>query len=293
MFKPDNIQEYDDEQTLACERLLVTLLRFLGPWGKTVTLIGGLVPTLLYEEGGHVGTQDVDLVLDLEKIKSTEAYSSIDKNLKRLGLERGQNEDKQVQNWRWVRRDEGEPPLTLEFLCPSPDQQGLKIVPLKSDGQKRLSALGLPGAHLVLTDFEERVITADMLDGHGSATVTVRMAGVVAYVVLKALAYEDRVEHKDAYDLIYILMRHPAGPGGVGALFAAKMADNPDEPLYDRALNILVQRFLSDELTDGAAKDGPTSYARFTAPNDPEEQQGARQNAVATIALFLEHARSK
>ena len=292
MFKPESLQGYDDEQTRGCERLLVTLIRFLGPWGKTVTLIGGLVPSLIYEKSDHVGTQDVDLVLDLEKIRTTEAYSSIDKNLKRLGLERGRNEEEQIQHWRWVRNDEGEPPLTLELLCPSPDQHGLRIIPLKPDGQKQLSALGLPGAHLVLTDFEERIVTADMLDGHGAATVTVRMAGVVAYVVLKALAYEDRVEHKDAYDLIYILMRHPAGPSGVGALFAEKMAANPDEPLYDRALDILVERFLSGDLIDGAAKDGPTSYARFMAPNDPEEQDGARQNAVGTISLFLEHARA-
>lgn len=285
-MKPQDHFGYIPQQTEACERLLVTLLRSIGPWKDTITLIGGLVPSLLFAGEGHVGTTDVDLVLDLEALASAEAYRTLEQNLKRLGLERGRNPDGEAQHFRWTNEEKN---ATVEFLCPVSQDQGGRIVPLKSSGQKRLSALGIPGAHLVLDDFVEKTITAELLGDRGKASVTVRMAGVVSYVVLKALAYEDRMEPKDAYDLIFVLLHHhPLGPEGVGQLFAQKMKDRPQEPLWTTALEILKSRFLSDESIEGSEKDGPVSYARFTQPNSPEEQAIARQDAVSVVAAFLD-----
>lgn len=291
MSKPQDHSGYEPQQTEACERLLVTLLRNIGPWKDTVTLIGGLVPSLLFASDGHVGTTDVDLVLDLEKIADTEAYRTIEQNLKKLGLERGRNEDDDAQHFRWTREKEGEEPVSIEFLCPTPTggQPG-RIVPLKESGQKRLSAVGIAAAHLVFDDYIEKTLVAELLNGRGKASVTLRVAGIVSYIVLKTLAYEDRMEPKDAYDLLFVLLNHEGGPEGVGELFAAKMAANPSEPLYQRTLDILRSRFLNDDQLNGAEKDGPTSYGLFVAPDDPEEQALARQNAVSAISLFMEAA---
>ena len=44
MAKPATINEYTDEYTVNCERVLVTLLRGLGPWKESMFLIGGLTP---------------------------------------------------------------------------------------------------------------------------------------------------------------------------------------------------------------------------------------------------------
>lgn len=288
MTKPQDQSGYEPQQTEACERLLVTLLRNIGPWKDTITLIGGLVPSLLFAGEGHVGTQDVDLVLDLEAVSSTEAYKTIEQNLKRLGLKRGRNIDGKAQHFRWTRDRDGEEPATIEFLCPTSEGQAGKIIPLKESGQKRISALGIPGAHLVFDDYIEKDLIAELLDGCGKASVKVRIAGIVSYIVLKALAYEDRAEHKDAYDLIFVLLNHSDGPRGVGRLFAAKMATNAKEPLYQRTLEILQDRFLDDEQIVGSDKDGPTSYGLFIAPDSPEEQAIQRQNAVSVVSLFLE-----
>ena len=291
MAKPQDQSGYEPQQTEACERLLVTLLRNIGPWKDTVTLIGGLVPSLLFTGEGHVGTTDVDLVLDLDAIASTEAYKTIEQNLKKLGLERGRNGDGEAQHFRWTRERDGEESATIEFLCPVPEDRAGRVVPLKESGQKRISALGIPGAHLVFDDYIEKTLTADLLDGRGKASVKVRIAGVAAFIVLKALAYEDRVEPKDVYDLIFVLLNHSEGPRGVGQLFAARRAANSSEPLYQKALGILQHRFLSDDLVDGTEKDGPTSYGLFIAPDDPDEQALERQNAFSVISLFFEGLR--
>ena len=47
MIKPSTFDGYSDRYTLDCERVLVTLLRGLGPWKESVYLVGGLTPRYL------------------------------------------------------------------------------------------------------------------------------------------------------------------------------------------------------------------------------------------------------
>lgn len=49
MPKPKTFEGYGEEYTLDCERVLVTLLRGLGPWKDSVYLIGGLTPRYLVD----------------------------------------------------------------------------------------------------------------------------------------------------------------------------------------------------------------------------------------------------
>jgi hypothetical protein len=41
MVKPSHFGGYSDAYTVDCERVLVTLLRGLGPWRESVFLVGG------------------------------------------------------------------------------------------------------------------------------------------------------------------------------------------------------------------------------------------------------------
>ena len=51
MAKPVTLDGYGDQHTLDCERVLVTLLRGLGPWKNSVYLVGGLTPRYLVPPG--------------------------------------------------------------------------------------------------------------------------------------------------------------------------------------------------------------------------------------------------
>jgi hypothetical protein len=71
MAKPATLDGYSDQYTLDCERVLVTLLRGLGPWKDSVYLVGGLTPRYLVPARppavpAHAGTMDVDIVIDLQ-----------------------------------------------------------------------------------------------------------------------------------------------------------------------------------------------------------------------------------
>jgi hypothetical protein len=65
----------------------------------------------------------------------------------------------------------------------------------------KLGAFNVRGANLVRNDFIERDIEGERLDGGGNSRVTVRVANVLSYTILKTFAFQDRHENKDAYAL--------------------------------------------------------------------------------------------
>ena len=286
MTKPESRHGYQTERTQTCRQLLITLIRKIGPWKDKLILVGGLVPSLLFQDGDHVGTTDIDLVLNPLDVEDVESYRTLEQNFKNIGLRRGTNPDGQVQHFRWTITDEqGNETASLDLLCPSSEGEAGKVLALKEFGEKKLSALGIPGARLVFDDYQEIELRGELLGGRGKTRVKVKVVGLVAYVVLKALAFRERCEPKDAYDLIYLLVR--AGPDTVGQAFAHKMTENPEETLYQEALDVLKESFFDDEEVPGVEKEGPVNYALFVEPTDPEEQSIAAQNAVGVVALFM------
>lgn len=292
-MKPKHQGGYTSLHAELCERTLVTLLRGLGPWKAGIYLIGGLAPRYLIalpsdEEvrQPHAGTTDVDIVLDLDMLAEVEAYRRLEENLKALGFVRGTNEEGNPQHYSWRKPIGQGITIVVDLLCDASVEEGGQVARLA--GERRLSALKIPGAHLAIEDYVEVEITAELLDERGVATERVRVANIVPFIVLKALAYDDRLEQKDAYDLIYCLMYYQTGPTDVAAAFARSLQQWLDEPLLQRAVEILRTRFASDDRVLGYRKDGPTGYAGFlTDPGRRDLDDLNRRNASAVVELFL------
>ena len=104
-------------------------------------------------------------------------------------------------------------------------------------------------------------------------------ADILSYVVLKTLAFQDRHENKDAYDLIYCLLNYGDGPEDAGR-HAAESAIAGHEQVSS-ALALLAERF------ESADHDGPHAYAAFLDDGDAEELARLRQEAVAVIRQFM------
>ena len=82
MAKPATFDGYSDQYTKVCERVLVTLLRGLGPWKESVYLVGGLTPRYLVPARppvvpAHAGTLDLDIVIDLQILTDTGARNFV------------------------------------------------------------------------------------------------------------------------------------------------------------------------------------------------------------------------
>jgi len=273
MPKPKTFDGYNEGYTLDCERVLVTLLRGLGPWKESVYLIGGLTPRYLVDDSGegvppHAGTQDVDIVIDLQILADTEAYHTLEENLKKMDFERAENDEGKKLSWRWKTKTEADVTVILELISESEELGGGKVQALPTE--KTISALNVPHASMVFDLHEIKEIQAELLGENGVATEEVRFANLVSFTCLKAFAFDHRNERKDAHDLIYCLEHAPGGVTAAKGQFRKEL-DGKHAETVRSALDILRKRFASDEKIEGYQKDGPVAVAKFELGESNEE----------------------
>ncbi len=273
--------DYDEETTRRCERALLTLVGDLGPWAERIYLVGGLVPRYLVGElpkgaRDHVGTTDVDLVISLALGDETpETYQTLQNNLKKAGFKLGQ------PSFQWARDVDGAT-IFVEFLCETDQVEPGQIFRPKGESTgSKLGAFNVRGANLASADFIEHQLEGERLDGGGNSRVTVRVAHLLPYIVLKIFAFQDRHANKDSYDLVFTLLNFKGGPRAAGRLAAKSSVSGHEQVLA--AVALLGERFRDID------QDGPSAYATFlAAPDDDDEAARLRRDAVATVTEFLQ-----
>lgn len=290
--KPATAAGYSQDHTLACERALVTLLRGFGTLKHTLRLVGGLVPRYLTpatrpDVPMHAGTSDVDIVLNIQVLTAGEAYKTLAQQLKDRGFTRVTNEKGQASSWRWQRQVEEHEFVVVEFLRDANEAMPAGSVSTVED--ERISALAIRHAGIVHRWFSECEITAELLDGGGIATETVRFADVVGFIVLKAIAYDERHENKDAADLVHV-MRYAGDIGWVAAQFAERIAVGQHVDAIEEALAALKRRFCDGEGVEGHLRDGPVSCGMFAHgpdANKDDDRALEQRNVSGLVTEFL------
>ena len=289
MAKPATLDGYSDQYTVDCERVLVTLLRGLGPWKDSVYLVGGLTPRYLVAARppavpAHAGTMDVDIVIDLQILADTQAYRTLEENLKKMGFERAENEKHQKLSWRWQTHTEHGALMVLELLADAPDIAGGKVQPLPTEGT--ISALNIPHSSIVFDLHQVTEIQAELLGGNGIATEKIKHANLVSFTCLKAFAFDQRFERKDAHDLIYCIEHAPGGIEVAAEAFRIELQGKHGAVIAE-SLAILRSRFAQDANTEGYRKDGPVAVAKFELGEsddaDLREARALRQREVSDL----------
>lgn len=268
--------DYDEQGTELCERALVTVIGDAGFWGRSLYLVGGLVPRYLVGPVSpptpvHVGSRDVDLAVAfaVEGFDAT-GYETLERNLREGGFTQAPNEGDPEFRWR---RTVEERDLVLEFLCDTDEvAEGRNFRP-KSGAGSRFQAFNVAGVRLLPADHRLVEVEAERLDGGGLSRVQVRVAGLAPFVTLKIRAFTDRHHDKDAYDLVYTLLNHPDGPAGAGRAIAASAVVS--DPLVADALQRVRERFADPR------NDGPSSYARFLGSGLGEDAVARLRNEAA------------
>ena len=291
MAKPATLNGYSDRHTVDCERVLVTLLRGLGPWKESVYLVGGLTPRYLVtarppQVPVHAGTLDVDIVIDLQVLAVTEAYRTLEENLRRMGFERSTNDRGQALSWRWQTRTEHGALMKVELLTDAPDIAGGRVEPLPTKGS--IAALNIPHSSIVFDLHQATHIRAELLGGAGVAVERVKHANLVSLTCLKAFAFDQRFEPKDAHDLIYCIEYATEGLDGVANIFREAL-NGPHGVVIRDGLAILRNRFAGAGDVDGYLKDGPVAVARFElAEADQADQREARVLRQREVSSVIE-----
>jgi len=284
--KPRHRSGYGQEEFEQVKSACLTVAVTLGAYLDDVCIVGGLVPALLIDsvrdtgddDPRHPGTNDLDIGLALALLDD-ERYTEISARLRAEGFAPDTNDagNPTVQRWRL-----GELTVTVDFLMPPAPEQAptLRVQNLQPD----FGALVTPGLELA---FDERVEVD--LDGHTlkgeRARRTIPVCGPAAFVVLKALAFGDRGEPKDAYDLVYVIRHTP----GRGRAIAERLATHAERhaSIVQRALRLLARDF------DGPDGLGPTRAAGFAIaePAAPGELDDAAADAQGYVDDVLRAAR--
>lgn len=145
--------------------------------------------------------------------------------------------------------------MEVEFICETDQVRPGAIHGPKERTGSNFAAFNVPCAGLTSRDYVEVPVAAERLDGGGLSTVTLRVAGVLTFTVLKALAFQQRHHNKDSYDLVYTLKNYEDGPRAAGEVVARSPVRN--EESVAAALELLWARF------ESPANDGPVAYANF------------------------------
>lgn len=278
-MKPATLDGYTDQYTVDSERVLVTLLRGLGPWKNSVFLVGGLTPRYLVAARPpavppHAGTLDVDIVIDLQILADTDAYNTLEENLRRMRFEPFTNNQGQRTLWRWKTRTEHGALMVLELLADAPEIAGGRVQPLPTEGT--ISALNIPHSSMVFDLHQITEIKAELLNGAGIAVESVKHADLVSFTCLKTLAFDQRFERKDAHDLVYCIEHAPEGLDSAAEMFR-KTLEGSHRTVVRDSLTILRNRFVQDANVAGYLKDGPVAVARFElGEGDEADQREAR-----------------
>lgn len=279
---------YDPSIADACEVALVRLMLAFATHKHLLRLVGGLVPRYLTkaqppEVPQHVGTTDVDVVLNVSVLESEGTnYASLRDQLVGAGFQRLRKPDGSVSSWQWELIVGGKK-ILVEFLRHTDDPNPPRRV--ASLHEEQVSACLIPHVGIVEEWYAETEIAVELEDG--VRTETIRHADVVSFLVLKALAFESRGERKDAADLIHVL-RYWGAPEDVADVFAARMEQGIHSVAVEAALSALARHFCSDETVKGYRKSGPGGCAAFAGlSNDSDAFARECREVSGLVTYFL------
>ena len=257
--KPSSGDGYGTEQLGFVRRTCLYMATKLGDLLDEIVVVGGLVPYLLVDQENlplglepHAGTMDLDMGLALA-ILNRGRYRELGARLRDAGFEPDVNEQGNVRLQTWTTRTPH--PVRVDFLIPPTDtaDRGGTLLHIEPD----LAAIVTPGLELAFEDQLRKELTAQTLSG-AWATRSIPVCGPGAFTVLKALAFGNRAENKDAYDLFYVW-------SGVGVPEVAEsLAPLQPSTHIDDALSVIERDFCNH---DGL---GPIGAAHFIAqgPDD-------------------------
>lgn len=250
---------------------MLELVRLLGEYRDDMVIIGGWVPDLLLTnaEAKHIGSTDVDIALNHRTI--TEAgYRTILQHLIKRGYRPG---DEPYVFYRTVVVQGREIEVHVDLLSGEYGGTGKKRRHQRVQDVTPRKARGCDLAF----EMNSEITIEGTLPGGGKDSATVRVAGIVPFIIMKAMALADRVKEKDAWDIWFCMAHYP---GGVNALVEA-FCPHVGNRLVSEGLEKIKEKFASPEHA------GPTWCADFDEIDDPDARAARKRDAYERVASLL------
>lgn len=258
--------DYSEEAVAAARSVLIEVCHLLGEYRESIVLVGGWVPTFILPKAQehHIGSTDVDLALNHQKLKEA-GYQRIEKLLLANGYAKDETEFR-------YKKVIGTVSVYVDLLAGENSGTGKGHRHQKIQNLKARKARGCDLA------FENplNVTVRGNLPNGDMDEVSIRVASIVSFIVMKGMALDDRLKDKDAYDIYYCVLNYPGGFESLAKEFEGFTSD----PLVREGLEKIKKAFLTIDHT------GPGQVAR-SYEVDGDEAVRIRRDAFEKVNAFL------
>ena len=263
-------QDYNEGQKAAAHRVLVELVNLFNEYRDDIRIVGGWVPDLMFPEEGHVGSVDVDVLINHIKLKDS-GYLTMSKILLRNGYE--EHPDKAFSFIKRVQVDGIDYDVDVDILAGMYGGTQKKKRSQHVQGVKALKATGGDFAF----EFDPQMIRVEAERTDGALDVArVNVIAVVPYFVMKTAAM-GRGKAKDAYDLYFLVKHYHDGMDGLAKLFE----DYRESRIILEMKEKLSEKFASPNHA------GPADVAAFLDLEDEEEIAFTKRDAYEQMQALI------
>ena len=266
--------DYAPEEVKACKSVLVELIHLFGEIKDEMVIIGGWTPTLLFpnSDAPHIGSLDIDVALDFAHIPN-DTYQTILKSFRKRGYE--QDKDQPFRFYRTVNAD-GLGPVRVAVDLMAGEYGGTgkgRRTQVVQDARARKAR----GCDLAFGSTITVMIEGE-LPGGGLDKVSVKVAGIVPFLVMKGMAMYERLKEKDAYDIFFCIEHYPGGADAIIQEFTPHLKNK----LVMEGLGKIRAKFVTLKHA------GPAWVADFLETSDKDEREILMRRAYEKVRELLD-----
>lgn len=262
--------DYSEGQKEAAHRVLVELVNLFNDYRDDIRIVGGWVPDLMFPDEGHIGSVDVDILINHHKLKDA-GYITMPKILLRNGYM--EHPEKYFSFVKKVEVDGVVYDVDVDILA---GMYGGTQKKKKSQHVQGIKALKATGGDFAFR-FEPQSVKIEAKRPDGAIDVArVNVIAVVPYLVMKTAAM-GRGKAKDAYDIYFLVKHYHGGVFELSQLFGGYTGTKTIAEMKEK----LSDKFRSPEHA------GPVDVADFMDMEDEEEIAMVKRDAFEQIQELI------
>lgn len=263
--------DYSEGQKKAAHRVLVELVNIFKEYEDEIRIVGGWVPDLMFPGEGHIGSVDVDVLINHLTL-ADEGYQNMSRILKKNGYM--DHPHKYFSFIKTVEIDEIPYDVDVDILA---GMYGGTQPKRRSQHVQGLKALKATGGNFAF-DFPAQEINVEAERPDGAIDIAkINVVAIVPYIIMKTAAL-GRGKAKDAYDIYFILKHYRGGVKALAKEFA---------PVSERNLVVEMKEKLKGKFASELHA-GPKDVADFLDIEDEEEIDMVKRDAYEQVQALLQ-----
>lgn len=265
-------RDYNEGQKEAAHRILIELVNLFDEYRDDIRIVGGWVPDLMFPDEGHIGSVDVDVLINHLNLKDA-GYQTMSRILLKNGYV--ENPDKYFSFTKNVIIDGKLYPVDVDILA---GKYGGTNENRRGQHVQGIKALKATGGNYAF-EFEPQVIDVQAKRPDGAIdSARVNVVAIVPYIIMKTAAL-GRGKPKDAYDIYFLIKHYKNGVKELAQLFK----ECGDAKLILEMKDKLSKKFGSPNHA------GPVDVVAFMDLEDNDEIEFVKRDAYEQVKTLIEN----